>query len=83
MTQLQQYSMPFSARISSVFTVSLSAGLSQPRGALPAFFLMVPTTSLISLRSCAGDCLLINSELVRPWPIHSQPSLLPSSTMRG
>ena len=75
--------MPFSARMSSVRTVSLSAGLSQPRGALPVLLVMVATTSLISARSSASVCSLIRIELVVPWPIHSQPSLLPSSMMRG
>ena len=44
---------------------------------------MVETTSLISARSSASVCWLSRIELVVPWPIHSQPSFLPSSMMRG
>ena len=44
---------------------------------------MVVTVSLISARSSASDCLFSRIELVTPCPIHSQPSFLPSSMMRG
>ena len=75
--------MPFSARISSVCTDSLSAGLSQPRGALPTLAVIVSTTSVTSARSSASGRRLSRIELVVPWPIHSQLSFLPSSMMRG
>src|ERR1700751_2858554 len=47
--------MPFSAKMSRVLMVSLNAGESQPRGALPTLLVMVETTSLMSARSSASD----------------------------
>ena len=75
--------MPFSARMSSVRTVSVMPGLSQPRGALPVLLPMTETLSLISARSSASVWALRMIELVTPWPIHSQRSLLPASMICG
>ena len=63
--------------------LSLSAGPSQPLGAVPVPSAMVETMSPISRRSSSSGWSLNSTEFVLPCPIHSQPSSLPASTMRG
>ena len=67
---------------SVVDTIKSSTGR-QPRGPWPVLALMVSTTFLISCFSSSSDWRLISVELLLPCPIHSQPSCLPASMMRG
>ena len=54
--QLHTYSIPFFFKRSSVFSVSVSPGLSQPIGCLPVKDLISSTAAAISASSSSREC---------------------------
>ena len=60
--------MPFAARMSGVLKLSLSAGPSQPLGAVPVPSAMADTMSPTSARSSSSDWALSSTELCAAMP---------------
>ena len=70
-TQSATYSMPASASRSSVSSVSVRPGLSQPRGGLPVKSLIASMVSAMAARWSSTLCIGL---CTKPWPMKSQPA---------